>query len=370
MRHPWKNLDGGPVPAHSRFFPHILLLCFLFPIAAASSPREEGGSIAPGGGGHWLKDGTISFSGFSALANETVSDLPAIFRFLAITISPIEGYRGGDLAARLPEVRRKLFPAAGNGAIALLPHIAYHLREHGLCLAPDGRAVDASAWTEPATGERHVCLSYAGARHLTRADARSALAAMLVHEVSHLLGASETEAVALQRLVAEKISPRSHAHYLELRRELKLALRDARNDVAELRAECARGGMGAAAGLRPALSQVFDLLLRERYLGMATLSLREHARLATLASQSLSLEFLAREPGDPLRARAYTPLFGGRAQVPAPEFLAARAGTCPPALELADSSDLIVKIEFGDTAAAHAQLAAMDRLLAALEASL
>lgn len=157
----------------------------------ASTGFAKGGAGSFGGGGNSDEDTPVSFADFQAQSRTAIEILPAVFRRLEVS------------APASRELYAKLF--TGGAVYAVIPQVQWSIEEHKPCFSPEGEVRDASAKTEG--GRRTVCLSYARlAPQLNSANAASKITSLLAHEVSHLVDASEDEAILLEQTVKTRVS--------------------------------------------------------------------------------------------------------------------------------------------------------------------
>lgn len=171
----------------------------------------KGGAGSFGGGGNSDEDTPVRFADFLTQSRRALEILPAVFRRLEVD-APVSR-----------ELYAKLFT---QGAVyAVIPQVQWHIEEHQPCFSPEGEARDASAKTEGV--RRTVCLSYARlAPQLNSANAASKITSLLAHEVSHLVDASEDEAVLLEQTVKARVSMSTFTLYSFAKAQSEEGLRE------------------------------------------------------------------------------------------------------------------------------------------------
>gem|GEM_PF-2938317 len=184
----------------------LLVLALIF--TSCSSKKDEGfgdgevvsppgtssdvGDISSGGGGT-LPDNTVSASYLFDIIVESKRDLRAIVN------AEHELFYG---STRESTLYNKLFAGKAN-LIDVLESVDIEILMDKPCRDSAGKAVDGSVY---ASIPNAICISpYSMAPKLIEERARVEVLALLVHELSHLLGTTEEEAVDLQKGVALQI---------------------------------------------------------------------------------------------------------------------------------------------------------------------
>jgi hypothetical protein len=183
-----------------RKFIFILSLFLLF--ALATEARPINGGVSDGGGGS---------VGSSAVTPEQIAQavpplahwiLPWLYRQQAQfqTLSP---------ADQKDSTVAKLFPAHGDDILVLIPKISFELRLSGPCFDANHTPKEGSIF---AKNKNQICLSpFLLSQNLNSSDVAAETAALMIHELSHLLGTNEAEAVAIQKLAIADFSQMSLA---------------------------------------------------------------------------------------------------------------------------------------------------------------
>lgn len=174
--------------------------------------QKEGG--ISGGGGGTLPSNPISIYEVKKIVQNSKKDLRLLLNFYD------HGKLKNDSFIYNEAVYKKIFQ--GDKTIRdLLETIDIELRETEACYDSENNPVDASIFSKL---QNAICLSsFRVAPKLTADNARNEIEALLLHELSHLLGTTEDEAVWLQiRTISDIREADDHSIDQFLRDKLKI----------------------------------------------------------------------------------------------------------------------------------------------------
>ena len=276
----------------------MLLFCLSISLSihsAQAGENTEGGSLHGGGGGQITNDGKLSLPQFESLVNQVKAVLPLIFNGLSLgnRDQDFDGAVNGkamavDLKANVPKLYEKLFPSTGPTIFEILPKAQYSIHKDSACHHPNRPGnLSGSAYLSGFL----VCLSYPEAKSiLNTANAEKKLLGLMAHEVSHLLGATEKEADALQVIVESKLSGKPLSDLQSALDQMKMDLKIAHETFLGLNKSITSQSRAKILLKMNAANNLFEFLHnRQDYAaGFSFFTRTEEARARSLIMQSIA----------------------------------------------------------------------------------
>lgn len=183
-----------------RSFIFTLILSVFFTLPTTARPIN--GGVSDGGGG--------SVGSSAVTPRQIAQGVPSLAHWILPWLYRQQAqFLGLSPADQKNSVVAKLFPAQGDDILALIPKISFELRLSGPCFDAKGAPKEGSIF---AKNKNQLCLSpFLLSQKLSSSDMSAETAALMIHELSHLLGTSEAEAVAIQKSALADFSQMSLA---------------------------------------------------------------------------------------------------------------------------------------------------------------
>lgn len=168
----------------------LLLSLFAIGLSAQAGPRIVGN------GGDVIEDNPVSTAEIGRLLPAAKLSILSWLHRLDRNVQLVKERRGRNKIYINPTLAERLLFRDGQNVYGVVDRLQINFATETPCASVDGWR-DGSIISMPAS---EICISgYSISRKLNRGNAPLQLQALILHELSHLLGANETEAVSLQR---------------------------------------------------------------------------------------------------------------------------------------------------------------------------